>query len=781
MIRAAAALVILVVAATSRLAAQTGTIRGHVLRADLPVGLADAHVDLRASGSTTRSDARGFFVFQGIAPGKVELAVRRVGFAPALVVVQVDALALTEVDIRLEPVATALDPIVTSATGDARSLSEVAAAVSVADTSAIRRDRTVGLHETLRMMPGVQVASRYGTDDANIGIRGSAARARQAVRGVAVLLDGIPLTESDGVARLDLIELAASRQVEVVRGPVSALYAGSPSGVVNVVSRTGRDSRGISARASGGAFGFRKYDGHVGGVFASRRGSAFTAVSYTSGDGYRAHSDADILRGQVAFDYVVAPRTRIDVQASGSRLDSRLPGSQSQSQFEADPNGAAPDAVRFGFGRVDNRYRAGARLEQAVGSGIATGYFFYGGRSLYFPISTQIVDLNLHRAQGGARLRTDRVARTRLDATIGFDYDNVFGTDRRWGNIAAVRGSLRDDGYFSVPNLGAYSQVEWQAATSLGVTLGLRYDRVLYHFESYVSELIPEQKRAFDHISPRLSAVWGTDSATSLYASVGRGVEVPAIGELSASPGAQLSESLRPKSLWNYEVGVRRIDGDRLRLDGSVFYADVRGEFVPRTVNNMSRPENASRSRNIGVELGATARASRRVHLLAGYTLLDLRLRDYTSAVFGSSGTFQDVDFGGKLLPGVPRHRLTGEARVKPLSTLDFGVQLEWQSVVYVETGNSDSGIWYFRPLPGASVQQVPFSAVPARTLLHLNASFRLGAATLFGSVENLFGRRYAGNVVANEIFGRFYEAGPPAALSVGLRLTGWAYSEPGW
>ena len=110
---------------------------------------------------------------------------------------------------------------------------------------------------------------------------------------------------------------------------------------------------------------------------------------------------------------------------------------------------------------------------------------------------------------------------------------------------------------------------------------------------------------------PEFPACGAPTPATSLYASVGRGFEVPAIGELSQNPGAQLAESLYPKSLWNYEVGARRILGDRVRLDGSVFYADVRGEFVPRTVNNVSRPENASRSRNIGVELGATARAAR--------------------------------------------------------------------------------------------------------------------------------------------------------------------------
>ncbi len=148
-------------------------------------------------------------------------------------------------------------------------------------------------------MPGVQAASQYGTDQVSIGIRGSAARGAFALRGIAVLLDGIPLTESDGRSRLDLIELAASRQVEVVRGPASALYAGSPGGVVNVVSRSGRDSRGISARALGGAFGFRKYDGHAGGVFAGGRGSALAAASYTTADGYRAHSTGSTYAGPV--------------------------------------------------------------------------------------------------------------------------------------------------------------------------------------------------------------------------------------------------------------------------------------------------------------------------------------------------------------------------------------------------------------------------------------------------------------------------------------------------
>ena len=773
-------LAILLTGAAARVVAQAGIIRGHVIRADWLVGLADVRLELSPSGATTSTDARGFFVFRDVTPGRVELAVRRVGFGPTVIVVEVGALAVREIEIRLQSVATILDPIVTSATRDARSLSEVAAAVSVADTSAISRGATIGVHETLRMMPGVQTSSRYGgMEDVRIGIRGSASRGGVAPRGVAVLLDGIPLTEPDGVARLDLIELAGVRQVEVVRGPVSALYAGSPGGVVNVVSRTGRDSRGISVRALGGAFGLKKYDGHAGGVFGRGRGSAFAAASYTSADGYRAHSDGDVARGQVAFDYFAAPGTRVAIEANGSRLDLRLPGPLTQTQFDADPNGASPAALTFGLGRGDTRYRAGARLEQAVSSGVANAYVFYGGRTLDFPTATTTVDLNLHRVQSGASFRVPRIAGAPLDAAIGIDYDKIFSPDRRWENVSGVHGAMRDSGYFSIPNLGAYSQLEWQATRSVGMTIGLRYDRVAYRFESDTSapDAIRLQQRTFDHVSPRLSTVWSRDSATSLYASIGRGVEVPAIGELSAGPNNPLLE-VHPKSLWNYEVGARRLVGDRVRVDGSVFYANVRGEFVPRTFNSMTRPENASRSRNRGVELGARARVSSQLDLATTYTLLDLRLLNYTSAVLDSTGTPQDVDFAGKLLPGVPRHRLTGDARVRPLDPIDLGVQVEWQSVVYVESGNAAAGNWYFRPQTNGPVQRVPFRAVPARALLHLNSAWRLGPATLFGSVENLFATKHVGTVVANENAGRFYEAGPPATVSVGIRVAGWSTSD---
>lgn len=758
------------------LAGQAGMVRGRVVRADGAVALADAEVVLSPSGAATRTDALGHFTFQGVAPGQVQVNVRLPGYVTASVTLRVDPLATTRVDIPLQPVAAILDPIVTTVTRAPRSLTQVAGPASVADSSAILRDRTVGLHEALRMMPGVQVASRAGTYDVNIGIRGSAAQTSQAVRGVTVLLDGVPLTQPEGRTRVDIIELAGARQVEVVRGPASVLHSASGAGVVNVVSRTGRDSPGATLRVQGGGFGFRKYDARVGGLFADGRGSALAAASHTATDGYRRHSDADVLRGQLAFDYLPWSSTRVTVQANGSRLDSRLPGSLSLPQFDADPDAAAPAATAFGFGRIDRSYRAGVRVETAAGDAVAAGYFFYGRGTLFLPIPSEIVDVDLRRVQGGGRVRTSRIADLPLFATVGFDYDRLHGTDHRWENDAGVPGGLLDDGRLSVPGLGAYAQAEWHASATVTATLGLRYDRVTYRVESDVTGAIPRQETAVDQTSPRLAVGWRPDAGTSAYVSVGRGFEVPTLAEIAPRVSAPI-RSVRPKSLWNYEVGGRRTIGSRVLVEGATFLAAVRGEFVPVTVDGRSLPENASRSRNAGIEMAVTALATPWLDLGASYTFLELRLRDYTTSVLDSAGTRQEVSFSGKRIPGVPRQRVTGEARVQPNDRLSLGLQVEWQGVVYVETGNADRGTWYFRQQPGGPVQGVPFGAVPARTLVHLNAAYRRGPATLFGRVENLFGERYAGSVRANEIFGRFYEAGSPAWVSLGLGLAGWGPS----
>lgn len=770
---------LLLLAAAPAAAQQQGAAFG-VVR-DGATGDPVAEADVMAGSNRVRTAADGKYRLEGLAAGPVDVAVRRVGYLPVTKRIVVSAGVPAQADFSLTASATTLETMVVTATRDERSLRDVPAAVTAVDTAVIESGRTAGLDEVLRYTPGILAQSRYGGDDVNLSVRGSGIRTTFGVRGVAVLLDGVPITEPDGLTRLDLIELAQARQVEVVRGPASALYGGVASGgAVNIISRTGQESRGANLRVQNGAFGFEKYDGYLGTTFDRERGSVLLSGAHTDADGFRDFNHNSMTRFNLRAEWKPALRTRVSVDASSSNLDMNIPGALTETEFQADPNQANPVNVTNVYARRDERYRTGLRLDQALGSeGMlqTTSYLYYGGRTLDHPIF-QVLEQNLHRIQVGTRLQAplDRRDDPRVLATAGVDYDNLYGTDKRFVNQGGVPGAMVANGYLALPNVGLYGVAEARVAAPLTVSAGLRYDRVEYDLDNYMNPALSADK-VFDQVSPKFSATWRASSATTFYGAVARGFEVPTSGELTASPdpAQPINDSLAPKSLWNYEVGAKTLIGNAVFLDVSLFYADITGEFLSRTIPTPTGPrpvfENAGSSRNIGLEVGWTALLTRWLDFTGSYTFADYKLKDYQSLVVNSAGQSVLTDFSGNRLPGVPVHRLGGELRFRPVKSLLAGVGVEWQSRTYVDNGNTESGTIYYRSFGSPTVNAVPFSAIPAWGIVNLNARYTIGFATVFGNVENVFNKTYVANAVINDGTGRFYNAGAGRFAVLGISV----------
>src|SRR5205823_8182128 len=91
-------------------------------------------------------------------------------------------------------------PAVVSVTRANPPINRIPQAVQLVEKPAISRARpTWGLDEALVSVPGVYAANRYNFSlDQRISIRGFGARAQFAVRGIKVLVDGIPQTLPDG-------------------------------------------------------------------------------------------------------------------------------------------------------------------------------------------------------------------------------------------------------------------------------------------------------------------------------------------------------------------------------------------------------------------------------------------------------------------------------------------------------------------------------------------------------------------------------------------------------
>src|SRR4029079_905266 len=116
----------------------------------------------------------------------------------------------------------------------------------------IRRSGVTSIPEALRLAPGVDVA-RIDSNQWSIGIRGFGSRL---ARSVLVLIDGrsvySPLFAGTYWEVQDTL-LEDVDRIEVIRGPGGTLWgANSVNGVINIITRSSRDTQGAYATAGAG-------------------------------------------------------------------------------------------------------------------------------------------------------------------------------------------------------------------------------------------------------------------------------------------------------------------------------------------------------------------------------------------------------------------------------------------------------------------------------------------------------------------------------------------------
>lgn len=141
---------------------------------------------------------------------------------------------------------------ITSLGKKSQRLADVAAAVHVINREDILRSGATSLPEVLRLAPGVD-AARMGGDRWSVSIRGFSGRWANKL---LVLVDGrsiyTPLYagvewEQENIP-LELIE-----RIEVIRGPAGSTWgANAVSGVINIITRSAKDTQGSEVHARAG-------------------------------------------------------------------------------------------------------------------------------------------------------------------------------------------------------------------------------------------------------------------------------------------------------------------------------------------------------------------------------------------------------------------------------------------------------------------------------------------------------------------------------------------------
>lgn len=660
----------------------------------------------------------------------------------------------------------ALGDIWVSVTRGPETLGHLGASVTVLDSAAIRRTRlSTGLDEALAFVPGVVTGNRsnYSVDQ-RLTIRGFGARANFGVRGIKVLLDGIPQTLPDGQSTLSNLDLGLVDRIELLRGSASALYGNASGGVLSLWSRVVPSFPWqLEARTEVGSFGTSK--GQL--VAAGRSGpvAATAAISRFATDGFRQRSATEQRRGSLAANWFAGPSMVIALRiaiADDPRAEN--PGALTATELGVRRDSAAGSNILRGADKAahQNQFSLSAHRTGRGWEADVAGWLFT--RSLANPLAapppapvtaTSGTWVGIERrVVGGRASGTLSLGAARL--TSGIDLQ-ALRDDRENQRAASGQptGILLLSQRERVSEAGAFLQLVAPITGPLSVRAGVRRDATRFRVtDAFLSDGDASGERTMRSWSGHMGLTAALRNGVTTWGSIGTAFETPTTTELANRPEGDggFNPALGPQRSVSGEVGVRGASG-QLRYELALFETATRDAIVAwREVGGRSYYRNAGRTRTRGGEVTATLTLRPGLSLVASWTHTDARFTEYRP----QDGTSVDT-LDGRRLAGLPAN----VARIGLRGALGRRVSIDIDHALASSQFGDDRNTitvagW------GAGVTGVRAAWHGVQTQ---------GSLEPFLVVTNLFDRKYVGSVALNGAGGRVFEPAPGRTISVGATV----------
>jgi iron complex outermembrane receptor protein len=648
-------------------------------------------------------------------------------------------------------------------------LSRVPFATGVLDRAAIQRgQQTIGIDEALNNIPGVVVANRYNFSlDQRISIRGFGSRSNFGVRGLKILVDGVPQTLPDGQSQLTNVNFADLERAEVLRGSSSSLYGNASGGVISF--ETQRAASGPFAervRVQGGdgkreGDGFYKWQSWTSGRSGSASGTL--SISQFKADGYRQHSAADTRQLNAGVNYAFSGTTLGTLRLGlADNPEAQNPGALTLVEYTANPDSAAASNILRGADKDVQQQQLSLGLQHFDAAGNEYEVTVFGLlRDLANPLAappdidpgpTHGTFVTIDRAVAGARVSGTHQFGTGTPAPRLVAGADLQGMRDDRANFVSDAGVRTDEVFLDqrerVTELGPFAQVQWNAREELLLSAGVRYDWVHFSVDDrYLGDGVDDSgDRTMSSPSGNVGASWSFGDQFVPYVNVSTSFETPTTTELANQPDGSggFNPDLGPQHAVTYEVGARGRPTAHVSYSVALFVGRVTDAIVQvGEIGGRAFFGNTGKTHNDGAEVGLT------VTPLTGLTLSGA----YTYARY----RFASGQFDGNRLPGAPEHFW----RLGLRTALPRGFFLDADHTISSSVAADDANTIIIDSW-GAGV-----------TNARLGWQGTVGDLVLgpFLGVNNLWDRRYVGSVTLNGLGGRVYEPAPRRVIYLGTEI----------
>jgi iron complex outermembrane receptor protein len=486
---------------------------------------------------------------------------------------------------------------VTGASKYQQELTDAPASVSIVTSDDIRKGGYRTLAEVLNSVRGFYIT--YNRAYSFVGLRGFSPLGDYGTR-LLVLVDGHRLNDavfeqapvgSDFPVDVDLID-----RVEVIRGPGSSLYGTNAFlGVINVITRNGKDLKGGEVSASVGSYyagtgratGGGKLSNGVDLLFSgSYRDSAGKQSLYFPEYAATNNGIAQGLDGEKSWDLLTKVAWKdISLLLLHQTRDKTIPTASFYSIFNdsGEKTSDRHTLVGLNYNRHDGWADLNARLTynryEYVGdypldnSGVRT-------LNRDFTVAEWIgSDLYLSRSLGNHLF------------TLGMEHRLQFTELQRNYDVNPNSNMMLDDNHRNVVQ-GYYLQDEYHILNNLILNAGLRFD----HYDNFGGTT-----------NPRAAMIWKPQNSTVLRISYGEAFRAPNAYEqyYSDQVGIKGNLNLKPEKIRTLELGWEQFIGNNLKTTAIGYYSRIEN-MLEQTIDpsdSLAIFMNQSRIESKGIEL----------------------------------------------------------------------------------------------------------------------------------------------------------------------------------
>ncbi|MGH7589466.1 MAG: TonB-dependent receptor domain-containing protein [Gemmatimonadota bacterium] len=750
---------ILALAAPARGQEVPGSLSGRVTEpSGAPVAGVTVHVVSTDRVATT--DETGRYELPSLPAGSYRVRFDRLGYEPESASVRVTA---ESAGLDMVMTARPIEVAAVTAIGSPRELAEVRermrevpGAVDLIETAELERTRLTHFRDVLRFSPGVYIQPRFGAaDESQLSIRGSGLRNNFHLRGVNVLVNGMPYRNADGFTDFESLELLTASNIQVYKGGNALRFGGSTlGGAINIDTRTGYTADPLRFLGQAGSYGFFKGQLSSGDVFGNV--DYYASYAHTTVDGFRDFSEQRRDRLNAHLGAVLSDRVDLRGFYFFAHVEEELPGSLTREEMEADPDQANPANVLDRWGRDYDLHHLGVQLRtQLTPSQRLEVSPYLQHRDIVHPIFRLLDQVSL---DVGAEVRYENqapLAGRESRFTAGFQPAWGETDNRHFENVGGQPGELAKDQTDEASSVAFYVEEVLEVAPRLSAVAGLRYDRSRRIIEDdFLVDGDQTDERDFEAWMPKVGFLVELPRVEGqLFGNVSRSFEPPLLIELNSLtvPGFV---DLEAQDAWQIELGTRGRRGDLewqiaaydIELEDEILNVNVR----PFTDATFTVPtyRNAPRTRHYGLEAGleyaAVAPAPDEDPEPLGFRLA------YT---LGHYEYVEDPDFAGNEIPGAPTHVIQAEVVLRHPAGLTVRPNLEWvPDQTFLDSANTATNDGW--------------------ATLGVRGEWSLADAgvVVFAEARNLTDEVYSPAMTVDDAAGRYFQPADGRSLYAGVR-----------